>query len=367
MLLLADIIKTFEKEIPLSLQDSWDKSGLQVGSRSQKIKNVLFAYDACHEVLRFAAKNKIHLIVTHHPLQLKDYKNIDLDSYEGEIIRLAIKHGIAIYTAHTNHDASKHSLNRHYAKRLNLSDLKPLVPNKEKPYLKLIVFVPESHTTLVLESVFAAGAGHIGHYSSCSFRTKGIGTFKGDASTHPFLGKREILEQADENRVEIIVPKEKIKNVLSAMLKTHPYEEVAYDIIPLEIESPHGSGLYGKLPQPISMQQATQKIKKIFGVKKFRLAGKMNQKIKTIGLCTGSGASLLTQAIKAGVDLFITGDVKYHAAVEALRNDVCLVDVGHFYSEISSVSLLKTLFKNLFGSQLHLAEYSRLKDALKEV
>lgn len=362
-LLLNDILKTFEQEIPLSLQEPWDKSGLQVGSKRQKISNVLFAYDACHEVLRYATKNRIDLIVTHHPLSLSDIKNLSLDSYEGEIFRLAIKNDIAIYTAHTNHDSSSHSLNRHYAKKLELQNSQPLRPIQDKPFVKLVVYVPTDHTEKVMEAVFTAGGGTVGHYSCCSFRTKGLGTFKGDNFTNPFLGTQGVLEEANENRVEFLVVRARLQKVIQAMLAAHPYEEVAYDIFALENSpSKTGLGIYGKLSQPKNLQSLLPIVKKLFNASKIRLIGKYTKVIHSIGLCTGSGTSLLESAVANGVDLFITGDVKYHNAISALRENIVLLDVGHFHSEISSVTLLKELFKKLFGNKLKLSEYTRLKD-----
>ncbi len=366
-LLLKEIISRFEKEIPLAYQEPWDRSGLQVGSLKEKITTVLFAYDACHEVLRHAVRKKASLIVTHHPLHLKDYKNIDLDSYEGETIRLAVQNNIAIYSAHTSHDASPLSLNRHFAKKLGLTDLKPIVPSSARPFLKLIVFVPRTHTTKVLEALFSGGAGHIGRYSSCSFRTTGTGTFRGDKNTSPFLGKPERLEEANEERVEVILPRRSLNRVMDAMLKAHPYEEVAYDVIPLENSYPNtGSGILGKLPKMVTMTNLIPVIKKTGGIKKLRLCGNPNKKIQTIALCTGSGASLLDKAISAGADLLITGDVKYHAGVSALRHDMCLLDIGHFHSEIASVSLLKNIFQKIFGRTLQLLHYQSLKDVFQD-
>lgn len=365
-LLLKEIISRFEQEIPLAYQEPWDRSGLQIGSLKERIKTVLFAYDACHEVLRHAVRKKANLVVTHHPLQLKDYKNIDLDTYEGETIRLAVQNNIAIYSAHTSHDSSPLSLNRHFAKKMGLTDLKPLVPSASRPFLKLIVFVPKTHTNKVLEALFLAGAGHIGRYSSCSFRTTGTGTFKGDKTTSPFLGEPEKLEEADEERVEVILPRHSLSHVINEMLKAHPYEEVAYDIVPLENAYPNsGSGLAGRLPKTVSMTDFIPVIKKIWGIKHVRLSGNLKQKIQTIALCTGSGASLLDKAIGAGADLFITGDVKYHAGVMALRSNICVLDIGHFHSEIASVSLLKNIFQKLFPSELQLIHYQKLKDVFQ--
>ena len=360
-LILDEIIKRFEKVIPLSYQEEWDTSGLQVGSREQNVSKVLFAYDPCHEVIREAAKKKAQLIVTHHPLRMK--LNLDLDSYDGRTIQDAVKNGIAIYSAHTNHDSSPYSLNRHVAAELGLKNCKPVRTPSDSPFCKLAVFVPVDHTQKVMEALFKAGAGHIGNYSSCSFRVEGMGTFKGDKGTNPFLGKPGVLEEAKENRVEVILEKGNRAQVVDALLKAHPYEEVAYDVYPLaNNRSGIGSGIQGELKKQIKLNTLIDKIKEIFEVKSLRLTGNPEKQIRSVALCTGSGTSLLGDVIRQKIDLFITGDVKYHYAVEALRSDTALIDVGHFHSEIKSVTLLKELFAKLFGSKLELLEYTKLKD-----
>lgn len=365
-LLLSGILNIFEKEIPLSLQEPWDTSGLQVGSRSAKISRVLFAYDACHEVIREAVAKKIQLIITHHPLIFKPLKNLDASSYDGWTIAQAIKHGIAIYSAHTSHDNSKYSLNRFYAEKLGLKNLTPLSPSIEKPYCKLVVFVPADHTEKVGQALFHAGAGHIGNYSSCSFKVAGTGTFKGDKSTHPFLGVPGEVKEAKENRLEVIVPRRILSFALEAMLKAHPYEEVAYDIVGLENPSlKTGSGIVGELEKRVKISDLLASIKKMFAIKKLKMTGFTNRRAKKIAICTGSGTSLLGAALSQNADLFITGDVKYHYAVLALRNDLCLVDVGHFHSEIRSVTLIKELFKKWFGSTLNISEYTKLKEPME--
>lgn len=360
---LSDIIKKFENEIPLSLQEKWDKSGLQTGTRTQKISKVLFALDVCHEVIKEAVRQKANLIVCHHPLKLGGWNTLDLDTYEGQIVRQAILNDIAIYCSHTNHDSSQYSLNRHYAKKIGLSDLQTIRPIETPPYYKLVVFVPVEHTDRVLKAIFQAGGGGIGNYSSCSFRSGGLGTFKGDDKTNPFIGKPGILEVVEENRVEVLVERTRINEVVYHMIKAHPYEEVAYDIIESRNTfSDLGLGVMGKLEKPKKLKNIVPELKKIFKVKNLKVAGDLNREIATVGLCTGSGSSLLPDVVKKGIDLFITGDIKYHTAVDVRRMDFCVIDPGHFYSEISSVSLLKTLFAEWFGGKLALSEYKKLKD-----
>jgi len=360
---LHNIITTFEKKIPLSLQEEWDHSGLNLGSLEANISGVLFAYDVCLESIAAAKKKKCKLIVSHHPFRMRASVNLDLDSYEGRLIAECVTNGIALYSAHTNHDASEHSLNFHYLKKLGLTNIRPLKPINEELY-KLAVFVPRPNTTQVMDALFEAGAGGIGPYSECSFRVTGIGTFRGDETTSPTIGKKNVRESVDEERLEMIIPAAKLPGALKAMLSNHPYEEVAYDLFKLtKTRDDLGLGAYGDFIKPASQNEVSKKLKSLFHVEQVRFVTNGKKTFHRVGICTGSGSSLMAKAKAAGCDLFITGDVKYHQAIEAKRDDLAVADVGHFHSEIDSVHILMDLFSDLFGKKLALHIYTGLKDA----
>lgn len=360
---LHDIITAFEKKIPLSLQEEWDHSGLNLGSANTNITSVLFSYDICLESIAAAKNKKCQLIISHHPFRMRADVNLDLDSYEGRIITECLKNGIALYSAHTNHDASEHSLNFHYLKKLGLTNIRPLKPINAELY-KLVVFVPRQNTTQVMDALFEAGAGGIGPYSECSFRAAGIGTFKGDDTTNPTIGKKNKRESVDEERLEMIVPAAKLPGAIKAMLAAHPYEEAAYDLFKLiKTRNDLGLGAYGDFAKPISQNDIVKKLKALFRVQTIRFVDGGKKSYRRVGICTGSGSSLMAKAKSAGCDLFITGDVKYHQAIEARRDDLAIADVGHFHSEIDSVSLLSDLFLDLFDKKLVLHTYTGLKDA----
>lgn len=365
---LSEILFQFEQRIPLNLQENWDRCGLQVGSLNQDVSKILFSIDICHEVIQFAVKNKIDFIVTHHPLSMSDYKNINLDTYEGQMIKTAIKNNIAIYSSHTNHDRSLESLSRYYAKELHLNSVTPIEKANEL-YSKLIIFTPQSHTEILMEALFAAGAGKIGNYTKASYRHLGIGTFLPGEGANPFAGQKNKFEEVIEERLEVIFPSEIQKNILDTISKVHPYETPAFDIYQLqnEIDSELGVGAMGNLAKPISFGKILPKLKKLFKVSKARIVGNDHQLISKIAICNGSGAGYIPQVIKNEVDLFITGDMKYHYAIDAARQNLCIFDPGHFYSEVYSQTLLKDIFQDLFGKKLKYLEYSQLEDPLKIV
>lgn len=360
---LHDIITAFEKKIPLSLQEDWDHSGLNLGSLNANVTGVFFSYDVCLESIAAAKKKKCQLIVSHHPFRMRADVKLDLDSYEGRLISECVKNGISLYSAHTNHDASEHSLNFYYLKKLGLTKIRPLKPVIEELY-KLAVFVPRQNTAQVMNALFEAGAGGIGPYSECSFRVIGIGTFKGDETTRPAIGKKNVRESVDEERLEMIVPAAKLPGVIKALLAIHPYEEVAYDLYKqTKTRNDLGLGAYGDFVKPAAQNDVIKKLKSLFRTDRIRFVTNGQKTFRRIGICTGSGASLMAKAKSAGCDLFVTGDVKYHQAIEAKRDDLAVADVGHFYSEIDSVRILMSLFLDLFGKKLGLHIYTGLKDA----
>lgn len=364
---LSQITKIFEDRIPLNLQEPWDQCGLSLGNPNSEIKSVLFSYDLTPESIAHAKKNKHNLIVTHHPFQLKGQARIRFDSYTGQMIQECAKHDIAVYCSHTNHDASRDSLNFYYLKKLGIENAKALNASEQNLY-KLVVFVPEKETSVVMDALFTAGAGKIGAYGECSFRSQGQGTFKGDESTNPTYGKKLIRETVTEEKVETIVPEHLLSKVISAMIKAHPYEEVAYDIYALQNQSFYtGLGAIGTLKKALKKQEFIQELKKLFRLKNLRFVDAGKKSYKTVAICTGSGTSLMNDAIRNKADVFITGDVKYHQATEAQIKGLSLADVGHFHSEIDSVKVLKSVFADLFGKNLKLEVYNKLKDPFETV
>lgn len=362
---LKDTLKKWETVLPLSLQEKWDHCGLNLGHPDQDIKSVLFAYDVCHEVVREAAQKKCQLIISHHPFRMRGEVNIRTDSYDGKTIELCLKHGIALYSCHTNHDASVHSLNRFYLEKLGLTKIEPLSSPPQKLY-KLTVFVPLTHTQKLLQGLFDAGAGTIGNYDECSFRTPGTGTFRGDENTNPTIGRRHHREEVPEEKIETIVPENRLSAVIGAMKQAHPYEEVAYDLYTLENKrSDTGLGAVGEWRRPLPQNAVLNKLQKIFGVPKIRFVKSGKKSFQRVALCTGSGMGLMDAALGKKAELFVTGDVKYHQAIEAKRQDLAVADVGHFHSEVDSVTVLKTLFDREFSKSLKTLEYKGLKDAFE--
>lgn len=327
---VRDITRILEGYFPLCLAESWDNCGLQLGSADAVLNTVITALDLDEFVMSHALEQKAELIITHHPLIFQKISRINYQSAEGDMIRRLIQNNINVYSAHTNLDAGEHGLNQLLAEKMGLENIKPLVKQKQETLYKIVVFVPDSHENTVRSAMLDAGAGSIGRYSKCSFRTEGIGTFLPGEETNPFIGQKGELEEVKEYRLETIVPEPQLHQVIQEMLKAHPYEEVAYDIYSLKNGGRvYSCGRIGTLAAPLRLHEYAVKLKDILGLDHMKMAGDPNQVIKKTAIVSGAGASFIPAARSMGADVLVTGDIKYHEAKDAVENGLALIDAGH--------------------------------------
>lgn len=338
-----EIFNLIEEIAPPHMAESWDNTGLQVGDPRAEVDKVLLALDVNHRVAEEAKEKGAGLIVSHHPIMFKPHKSIRLDRPDGELIGYLIRNNITVYAAHTNLDAAAGGINTVLAGKLGLDDLNVLHETGWERYIKLAVFIPVGHVENVRTALSEAGAGWIGNYSHCTFMTPGTGTFKPMEGTNPYIGRKGEVEQVEEIKLETIVPTGKLDAVLRAMLEAHPYEEVAYDLYPLENSGPaYGLGRVGVLPEPVTFREFAEKVKKALGLPAVRLGGIFESHVRKVAVCSGSGAELWPAALDAGVDTFVTGDIKYHTAQEMLAAGLKFVDAGHYGTEAVFLPVLQS-------------------------
>ncbi len=338
---VAQVMEIIEALAPRSLAEEWDNPGLQVGDPAAEATSVLVALDLTDAVLEEAAAVGAKLVVCHHPAILKPLPGIRLDLPVGRRLARALAAGIAVYAAHTNLDAAPGGLNDILARKLGLEDLRILRPTREEKLFKLVVFVPRGHEDAVRDALAGAGAGWIGNYSHCTFQAAGTGTFKPGEGTHPFLGRQGEVERADEYRLETIVPEPLLRASLRAMIKAHPYEEVAYDVYPLANQGREsGLGRVGRLKEAVSLAGLAARVKERLGLAAVRAVGEPSRVVHQAAVCGGSGGSLVGVAAFAGADVLITGDVRYHDALEALERGLGVIDAGHFGTEAAALDEL---------------------------
>ena len=349
MVTMKEIARAIERQAPLQLQESWDNCGLQVGSMSSSVQRVLTALDVTSEVVSEAIERQVDAIVTHHPVIFKGLKSINTDTMQGKMIKDLLCHGINVYSAHTNLDVAEGGLNDEVARRLGLQDIQGLEETGRDVAYKVAVYVPVTHSEQLRQAMGDAGAGHIGAYSHCSFSVGGEGRFLPLEGTNPFIGQVGAIETVPEERVETVVPKKLLGQVLAAMKEVHPYEEIAYDIVALEnAYEAHYIGRIGNLSQPLSIEEFKEVLQSVFPHSQLRWGGAKPSSIHRIGLCTGSGAEFIKVAAKQKADVYITGDVKYHDMQLAKELGITVVDAGHYGTEYMSQTLLKQMIKKSF-------------------
>ncbi len=331
-MIIQDICTILEDFAPLALQESYDNAGLQVGKRTANINGILLCIDITEAVVDEAIQHNCNLIISHHPLIFKGLKRLTGDDYVQRCVIKAIQNDIAIYSSHTNMDSVAGGVNGRIAQKIGLTGCRVLAPVTEQ-LLKLVTFVPLAQADRLREALFAASAGQIGNYDSCSYNNEGFGTFRAGEGCNPFVGKIDELHREPEIRIEVVVPAYLKSRVQQALIASHPYEEPAFDWIPLANEwSQTGMGMVGRLPEPEDETEFLQRIKTLFHVGAIRHTALRGKAIKTVAVCGGSGASLLNSAIRAKADIFVSADFKYHDFFGA-ENRIVVADIGHYESE----------------------------------
>lgn len=346
---IAEIIRELETWAPPALQEDYDNSGLLTGDKTKTVKNVLVSLDCTEAVVDEAIQHKCEMIIAHHPIIFSGLKRLTGENYVQRTVIKAIKNDIAIYALHTNLDHVSTGVNKIICDKLGIQNPRILQP-KQNELSKLTVFVPREHADKVRNAMFAAGAGHIGNYSECSFNVLGEGTFKGSDATNPFVGEKNRQHKEVEIRVETIVPNYEVKAVVTAMIKAHPYEEVAYDVYPLaNMWNNMGAGMIGQLAENEDETAFLKRIKTIFGAGVVKHTALLGKPVKTVAVCGGSGRFLLKSAMGAGADVFITSDFKYHEYFDADGRTV-VADIGHFETERFTIDLIGAFLKEKFNT-----------------
>ena len=345
---IKNIISAIESFAPPALQDSWDNSGLLVGDANCIIESALISIDVTEAVVDEAIAKGCGLIIAHHPVIFSGLKRLTGKNENERVVIKAIKNNIAIYAAHTNIDVVRQGVSWRMAQKLGLEKIQTLIPQKAL-LKKLVTFVPSDDATKVREALFDAGAGHIGNYDMCSFNSTGEGSFRGSNSTNPYKGEKGKLHFENEIRIETVFPAFIQNRIVDALLSTHPYEEVAYDIYSLENEHQEvGLGIIGSLPEAVDCLTFLKRVKDVVSCQVLRHTPIVSDKIEKIAMVGGAGSSFLKSAMAQNADVFITADFKYHQFFDA-ENKIVIADIGHYESEQFTKELFYEIVTNKFS------------------
>jgi dinuclear metal center YbgI/SA1388 family protein len=341
MLTVADLVDFLNQFAPPELAAEWDNVGLLLGDRSATVQRIMTCLTVTPDSAAEAVEEGVQLIVTHHPIFFRPSKRLTADSAEGRMLLSLARAGVAVYSPHTALDNTAGGINELLARRLGLVDTVPLCRHLAPGQCKVVVFVPDADLVCVSDAMFAAGAGHIGQYSECSFRLAGTGTFFGSDSTNPSVGEKGRREEVSEWRLEAICEETAVERVLAAMRRAHSYEEPAYDVYPLRRRGTSlGVGRLGTLPQPTALAELARIVKTRLQASVVHTVGDLERKVQRIAIVCGAGGDLLGDAISQRADVLLTGEVRFHDCLAAQAQGLALVLPGHYASERCGVEEL---------------------------
>jgi dinuclear metal center YbgI/SA1388 family protein len=347
---VADVARMMESWAPREIAWERDNVGLQIGDPSARVRGILVALDISEGVLREAYDRRANLVISHHPLLFRPPRNLTAGNPVTACVSIAARHDIAVYAAHTNLDFTSGGTSFALAELLGLEQIDFLVKSY-KTGRKVVTYVPVSSADNVVRAMASAGAGRIGNYDLCSFRTNGVGTFRGNERSNPSRGQRERFERVEEVRLEMIADSWNVRGVVKALMNAHPYEEPAYEIYPTEnISNEYGIGTVGTLKRPKEPGQFLRFVKGRLRVNHLRYGGRTSRVIRRVALCGGSGSDLLDEAIARGADAFVTADVKYHTFHDAAKR-ILIIDAGHYETEVPVVSVVANRLRQFVRGQ----------------
>lgn len=341
---VADWVALVDARYPERDAQGWDATGLQVGRPDDPVRRVLVTLDVTDAVLDEAAEQAADLILAHHPLLFRPLGRLTPATAAGHLALRAACERRAILAAHTNLDAALPGTTDPIVDLLDLRDVRPLQPlaPPDPSQVKLVTFTPHDATAGVLAAVSAAGAGHIGDYDQCSFQVAGTGTFRPSAAANPAVGQRQRRNEVAEDRVEVVVRRADLAAVVEALLAAHPYEEVAYDCYPL-VAAPAGKGIgrVGRLPQSLPLRTVADRLATGLPSPHLRVVGALDRRVERVAACGGAGDGLIAAASAAGADVYVTGDLRHHPALDAATTGLTLIDAGHYATEAPALPAVR--------------------------
>lgn len=334
-ILVKDIVSIVEVFAPPHLAMEGDRIGLQVGDMQQAVKKVWLALDPSPQVIEQAVQEGVNLLITHHALFYRSLHQINTATTSGKALATALANNLAIYSAHTNLDIAWGGVNDIIAEKVGLNDIEILDITYRDPLYKIVVYVPKTHQDVLFEALTKIGAGCIGNYSHCTFCMEGTGTFKPLLNAKPFLGQVGKIEHVKEVRIETVAPKSILPQVIAQMLAAHPYEEVAYDVYPIEQPGQaYGIGRVGHLAKPMSLHDFVKWVREVFRLPHIRYAGQPDTWVERVAVLGGSGHGWMTHSLQKGAQVLLTADCGHHDMLDAWNAGLAIVDATHAALEV---------------------------------
>ncbi len=334
MATVADLVQALGCIAPLELAAEWDNVGLLLGDEAAPVRRVMTCLTVTPASVAEAIDAGADLIVTHHPVLFRPTQRLTAATAEGRMLLSLVRAGVAVYSPHTAFDDAAGGINDILARRLGLMHVGVLRPAEAHAPCKIVVFVPDADLGRVSDALFAAGAGHIGQYRECSFRLAGTGTFFGSDAANPTVGQKGRREEVQEWRLELVCPAALVDRAVTAMRQAHSYEEPAYDVYPLRPgPSRIGAGRLGMLPQPTTLADCARQLRTVLAAATVQYVGAPDRIVTRVTIACGAAGEFLGDAIRAGADVLLTGEVRFHDCLSAEARGIALLLPGHYATE----------------------------------
>lgn len=337
-----------DTHVPFSSAESWDNVGLLIGDETQEVNGILTTLDCTEAIVRQAIDKNINTIISHHPLIFNGVKSLPHDGY-GKIIRLLIQHDINLIAMHTNLDVNPKGVNYMLADKLQLQNVR-IINNNQQSYYKVQTYIPKEDVAQFKDKLSEAGIAQQGNYEYCFFESEGQGQFKPVENANPHIGEIGKIEYVDEIKVEFMIKDHQQELVEQLIHKHHPYETPVYDIMLMTQTSEYGLGVMGELPQSMTNEAFAKHAKQALAIPSVRYVGKSDATINKVAIVGGAGIGYEQAAMQQGADIFVTGDIKHHNALDAEVEGINLLDINH-YSEYVMKEGLKHLLQQWLADE----------------
>ncbi len=350
---VAEAVRLVETLAPPSLALPGDPGGLHIGAPDAPVERVGVCLDATEHALREARRAGVQMMVAHHPLIYHPADTLAESDPQAALICEFVRSGVALYCAHTSWDAAPGGLNDGLAELVVIREAEPLRVTSSPNLLKLAVYVPEEALDAVRMAIGDAGAGQLGNYTHCSFRTPGTGSFRPVEGASPHIGEVGRLEDVAEWKLEAVVEESRLTAVLEAMRRSHPYEEIAYDLYEMRIPASRaGIGRIGTLEEPMPLCGLEARVAEALGEDALRMWGDPGRMVSRVAVCGGSGGDLVETAAARGADVYITSELRHHQVLAARSLGLALIDATHAATETPGMRLFARRLKEAAGDSL---------------
>jgi putative NIF3 family GTP cyclohydrolase 1 type 2 len=338
---VSDIDRAIASEFPLERAEDWDRCGLLAGDPDALVTGVALALDPTREAVAATVAAGANVLVTHHPAFLKTPQWLTPGRGSAGVVFDALSAGVALVNAHTNLDRDVRA-QALMPDALGLSVRKPL-ERSVQPMSLVTVYVPTAEAERVIDAMTAAGAGRIGDYERCSFSVEGTGAFTPPADAAPCIGTPSERSTAAEMRIEMVCPSGRSRGVVSAAVAQHPYEEPLVTVA--EVAIARNNARLGAVCVPdvettaLTLSDLVARASRAYHVTP-RVYGDPDAVLTRIATATGSAGSVIGDALAAGAQALVAGEVRYHDALDAAAAGLAIVELGHDVSEQPLVGLL---------------------------